>query len=202
MFQSAHSALCRRGLPSQTIAPPGVALALAASYYNLYGPTETNVCTFARIPTPIPEDRTEPYPIGWPCSHCAALVLDSDNLPVEAGAEGLLYIAGPSVFSGYWGRPQESAAVFIERDGTRWYNTGDVVKETENEGFLYAGRRDTHDQALEGLPDRTRRSGKLSLPASCDPRSWLWSPRATLDRVSGSSASWPYPRSPGLPSWK
>ena len=38
-----------------------------ARFYNLYGPTETNVCTFARIPTPIPPDRTEPYPIGHLC---------------------------------------------------------------------------------------------------------------------------------------
>jgi amino acid adenylation domain-containing protein len=111
------------------------------SYFNLYGPTETNVCTFARIPTPVPEDRCEPYPIGWPCSHCAALVID-EGQPVEPGAEGLLYISGPSVFSGYWGRPKESSAVFMERDGTRWYDTGDVVKQHGDEGFLYVGRRD------------------------------------------------------------
>lgn len=111
------------------------------AYFNLYGPTETNVCTFARIPLPVPEDRTEPYPIGWPCSHCEALVLDEGER-VEAGAEGLLYIAGPAVFSGYWGRPAETAAAFIERDGTHWYNTGDVVKENGAEGLLYVGRRD------------------------------------------------------------
>lgn len=111
------------------------------AYYNLYGPTETNVCTFAEIPTPIPGDRAEPYPIGWPCSHCAALVLDGDE-EVKAGSEGLLYISGPSVFSGYWGRPEESAAAFVERDGVRWYNTGDVVKQNGSDGFRYVGRRD------------------------------------------------------------
>jgi len=111
-------------------------------YYNLYGPTETNVCTYARIPTPIPENRTEPYPIGWPCSHCAALVLDADNQPVKRGGEGLLYISGPSVCSGYWARPQETAAVFLQREGVQWYNTGDVVREDANDGFIYVGRRD------------------------------------------------------------
>ncbi len=111
-------------------------------YYNLYGPTETNVCTFARIPTPVPEDRTEPYPIGWPCSHCNALVLDLDGQPAEPGAEGLLYIAGPSVFSGYWGRASETSAVFLTRDGVRWYNTGDVARLRNGEGYLYVGRRD------------------------------------------------------------
>jgi amino acid adenylation domain-containing protein len=112
------------------------------AYYNLYGPTETNVCTFAPIPTPIPELRSEPYPIGWPCSHCEAMVLDSEEQSAEPGLEGLLYIAGPSVFSGYWGRPKESSAAFLERGGTRWYNTGDVVKQDGSDGFLYMGRRD------------------------------------------------------------
>jgi len=112
------------------------------AYYNLYGPTETNVCTYARIPTPIPEGRSEPYPIGWPCSHCAALVIDAEGRRVEGGDEGLLYISGPSVFIGYWNRLQETAAAFLDRDGARWYNTGDVVKQQGDEGLLYLGRRD------------------------------------------------------------
>ena len=112
------------------------------AYYNLYGPTETNVCTFARIPLPVPEHRTEPYPIGWPCSHCLDLVLDDDGTAVSAGEEGLLYIAGPAVFSGYWGRLEESASAFREQDGQRWYNTGDVVKQDPVGGYLYVGRRD------------------------------------------------------------
>jgi amino acid adenylation domain-containing protein len=114
-----------------------------AAYFNLYGPTETNVCTYARIPLPIPSDRTVPYPIGLPCSHCSSLVLDEpDGDPVTRGEEGLLYIAGPSVFQGYWNRPQESQAPFIERDGVRWYNTGDVVRDDGEGGFVYLGRRD------------------------------------------------------------
>jgi amino acid adenylation domain-containing protein len=114
-----------------------------AEFFNLYGPTETNVCTFARIPLPIPSSRTLPYPIGWPCSHCSSLVLDEpDGQAVAAGDEGLLYIAGPSVFQGYWNRPRENENAFIERDGTRWYNTGDVVREDPTDGFIYLGRRD------------------------------------------------------------
>jgi amino acid adenylation domain-containing protein len=114
-----------------------------ARYFNLYGPTETNVCTYAEIPLPIPADRAVPYPIGHGCSHCSALLLDEpDGESVEHGEEGLLYIAGPSVFRGYWNRPQESAAPFIERDGVRWYNTGDVVREEGEDGFVYLGRRD------------------------------------------------------------
>ena len=114
----------------------------APEYYNLYGPTETNVCTFAKIPPAIPDDRETPYPIGFPCAHCDALVVDGEGREVTAGEEGLLYIAGRSVFQGYWNRPVENSAAFLERNGTRWYNTGDVVRWDPADGFIYAGRRD------------------------------------------------------------
>jgi acyl-coenzyme A synthetase/AMP-(fatty) acid ligase len=112
-------------------------------YFNLYGPTETNVCTYARIPLPVPEERTDPYPIGPACAHCRPLVLDAvDGAEVARGEEGLLYMAGASIFAGYWNRPERNAEAFIERDGVRYYNTGDVVREDAVEGFLYLGRRD------------------------------------------------------------
>lgn len=111
-------------------------------YYNLYGPTETNVCTFARIPARVPDDRESPYPIGFACAHCAPLVLDSDGQTVADGDEGLLYISGPSVFQGYWNRRDVDSTVFLERGGLRWYNTGDVVRWDPAEGYLYVGRRD------------------------------------------------------------
>ena len=114
----------------------------APVYFNLYGPTETNVCTFARIPELVPSERTIPYPIGFPCSHCAALVLDDEGREVAVGDEGLLHISGPSVFGGYWNRPIENAAAFLDRDGVRWYNTGDVVRWEEGQGYIYTGRKD------------------------------------------------------------
>ena len=38
--------------------------------------------------------------------------------------------------------PIENLGAFIERDGLRWYNTGDVVREDSSDGFVYLGRRD------------------------------------------------------------
>jgi acyl-CoA synthetase (AMP-forming)/AMP-acid ligase II len=61
---------------------------------------------------------------------------------VSEGDEGVLYINGPSVFAGYWNRPEETAAAFLERDRIRWYNTGDVVRFDSAEGFTYVGRQD------------------------------------------------------------
>jgi acyl-CoA synthetase (AMP-forming)/AMP-acid ligase II len=70
------------------------------------------------------------------------LVLDQDLRPVEAGACGLLYICGPSVFAGYWGAPEDTAARFVERDGARWFNTGDIVRLEPGSGYIYVGRVD------------------------------------------------------------
>jgi amino acid adenylation domain-containing protein len=111
-------------------------------YLNLYGPTETNVCTFARIPKPIDEQRTTPFPIGWACSHCEPLVLDDDGTEVPAGGDGLLWMGGGSVFRGYWGRPDLDELVFLERGGRRYYNTGDIVRLDPAEGYIYLGRKD------------------------------------------------------------
>ena len=129
-----------RGVSGQAAETRHAVLA-AREVLQLYGPTETNVCTWAPIPLPVPDDRTQPYPIGPACSHCSPLVL-RDGSPVPRGEEGLLYISGPSVFQGYWNRPKENAAAFMDRDGVRWYNTGDVVREDPHEGFVYRGRRD------------------------------------------------------------
>lgn len=112
-------------------------------YFNLYGPTETNVCTFYEIPTPIPDERTTPFPIGGTCSHLEGKVVDADGRTVTRGAEGELCIAGPAVMQGYWALPEQTARGFIvDDDGTRWYRTGDIVTESEEGDYTYLGRRD------------------------------------------------------------
>jgi amino acid adenylation domain-containing protein len=112
-------------------------------YYNLYGPTETNVCTYHEIPAVVPEDRTEPYPIGKVCSHLRARVVDLEDRTAPKGEEGELVIAGPGIMTGYWNLPERNAAAFlIDPDGTRWYHTGDVVVEEADGTYLFHGRRD------------------------------------------------------------
>jgi amino acid adenylation domain-containing protein len=115
----------------------------APCYFNLYGPTETNVCTWFRIPAEIPPDRVEPFPIGETCAQLESLVVDPDGRPVDRGAEGELCIAGPNVMLGYWGRSDGSAASFLARDDDgRWYKTGDIVIEDADGTYRYVGRRD------------------------------------------------------------
>ena len=112
-------------------------------YFNLYGPTETNVCTFYEIPGDIPADRTEPFPIGVTCSNDRSMVMDDQDHQVSFGEEGELFVTGGSVMKGYWNRPERTAEAFWMDDaGTPWYKTGDIVKETAGGIYIFLGRRD------------------------------------------------------------
>ena len=112
------------------------------TYFNLYGPTETNVCTYFEIPDSIDEDRSDPFPIGPVCEHLEARVIGRDGSEVEAGSEGELLIAGPSVMQGYWNLPERTRKAFVDESDRRWYRTGDVVIEEEGGCFIFVGRRD------------------------------------------------------------
>jgi amino acid adenylation domain-containing protein len=111
-------------------------------YLNLYGPTETNVCTFYEVPHLIPESQTEPVPIGKACPYCEPLVIDESGSEVAVGAEGELCIAGPSVMEGYWNLPANTANAFLRGHDTRWYRTGDIVVELPDGNYKFLGRRD------------------------------------------------------------
>ena len=114
-----------------------------AALWNLYGPTETNVCTAFPIPATVPADRGEPYPIGRVCPPLRARVVDAQGRDVPPGIEGELLIAGPGVMRGYFGRPDLSAAAFrVDADGTSWYRTGDRVVDDGTGCYDFRGRRD------------------------------------------------------------
>jgi amino acid adenylation domain-containing protein len=114
-----------------------------AALWNLYGPTETNVCTAFPIPATIPVDRVAPFPIGRVCPPLRARVVDEEGRDVGPGAEGELVVAGPGVMRGYFGRPDLSAGAFlVDGDGVPWYRTGDRVIDDGMGCYSFRGRRD------------------------------------------------------------
>jgi len=115
----------------------------APEYFNLYGPTETNVCTFYQVPLPIPEERSVPFPIGKVCSHLEGRVLDEAGREIPRGDEGELCIAGRGVMQGYWSLPEQTSRAFHkDQSGRRWYKTGDIVVQAPDGDYTYLGRRD------------------------------------------------------------
>lgn len=120
--------------------PPQVA------YYNLYGPTETNVCTYYRVP-PLAAERIEPVSIGKACENTDVFAVDEAGRPVQAGQVGELYVRGPSLLSGYWNLAEKTAAVLVTDPIHRlWeqkaYRTGDLVRLEEDGNYTFLGRRD------------------------------------------------------------
>ncbi len=120
---------------------PGVAL------FNLYGPTETNVCTYYEV---MREDqgRDDPVPIGVAASGDTIFALDEAGDPVLGpGREGELHASGPTVALGYWGDAEKTGRLFLEGHpaaptGRRVYRTGDRVSLDRSGNWLYHGRRD------------------------------------------------------------
>ena len=111
--------------------------------WNLYGPTETNVCTAYRVPDRLDPTRRDPLPIGPVCPPLRARIIDEAGRDVAVGQLGELVIAGPGVMRGYWNRPDLDATVFLQdAEGTRWYRTGDLAIDPGDGVFVFKGRRD------------------------------------------------------------
>ncbi len=111
-------------------------------FWNLYGPTETNVCTALRLPATIEVDRTEPFPIGRACDHCEIRLVDDDGRDVADGETGRIVCRGGPVMRTYWGRTPEEIESFVDIGGARWYDTGDLGAVDDAGDIVFHGRRD------------------------------------------------------------
>ncbi len=117
------------------------------AYYNFYGPTETNVITYYRVPE-IPEDRTAPIPIGRSCANMDVFGLTDEGKRVERpGDVGELYARGSFVAQGYWGDAEKTQRNFVPNPVHHGYQeiayrTGDLVTLDDNGDYIFLGRRD------------------------------------------------------------
>jgi len=108
---------------------------------NLYGPTELTVaCTVHRWSGDRPS-APGPHglvPIGRPYPGMEHLVVSGG----KPSSEGELWLRGPQLFSGYLSADDDRDA-FAERDGYRWYRTGDRVRVLPDGELAFLGRRDS-----------------------------------------------------------
>jgi acyl-coenzyme A synthetase/AMP-(fatty) acid ligase len=117
-----------------------------ATYYNLYGPTETNVCTFHPVPVPLGEVPS-PVPIGRACANTEVFAVDDEGRRTGANETGELYVRGPTLMREYWGRPEQTQSVLVANplhpeDPERVYRTGDLVRLDAAGNYHFVGRRD------------------------------------------------------------
>jgi acyl-coenzyme A synthetase/AMP-(fatty) acid ligase len=105
---------------------------------NVYGCTETNDSFLFELPAAIDEDT--PVPIGRPLPGVEALVIDADGTVHTGPATGELLVRTPFQTEGYLGGGQ--AEKFEDRDGRRWFRTGDLVRRDADGTHTLVGRND------------------------------------------------------------
>ena len=113
-------------------------------FSNVYGPTETNACTYYHLPeVPMSDD---PIPIGQVWKNTDYLILDEEGKEVAPGMIGELLICSATQMLGYWRNPtltEKSLHKVVAKTGqvSAFYKTGDLVKE-ENGILHFLGRKD------------------------------------------------------------
>lgn len=122
-----------------------MAAAPGAGFCNLYGPTETNVCTCHRVET-VEEIGDKPVPIGRACANTEVFILDESGEEITGEGEGELYVKGSIVMQGYFNEPALTSAVLspsrlLRHHGARIFKTGDLVR--RHRGLIeFVGRKD------------------------------------------------------------
>ncbi len=116
--------------------------------YNLYGPTETNVCTYYQVDRRLLPSQ-EKLPIGVACENTEVFAVnDQGEIVTQVGESGELYVRGPGVTYGYWGDVEKTRKMVIPNHfqahfEEKMYRTGDLVQLGEDGNYLFLGRRDS-----------------------------------------------------------
>jgi acyl-CoA synthetase (AMP-forming)/AMP-acid ligase II len=119
-----------------TLVPPELVrriddqLAHRAAPTNGYGLTETSGAAIANAGA---EYLRRPDSVGTPISPVMEVrVAGPDGEPVPTGETGEIWIKGPTVFRGYLGNPEATAAALTGG----WFRTGDVGR-LDEDGYLF-----------------------------------------------------------------
>ena len=113
--------------------------------WNVYGPTETSVCSHKNLLSA--DDNL--ILVGGPNPNYFCYVLDENLRRLPTGAVGDLWIGGVGVARGYLNRPEKTAAAFrpnpfhpSQATGGRMYNSGDKARWKPNGKIQVLGRAD------------------------------------------------------------
>ncbi|MDT7041547.1 amino acid adenylation domain-containing protein [Candidatus Nitronereus thalassa] len=121
-----------------------------AEFYNLYGPTETNVCTYYKVQgRDVYPDQRRPLPIGIACENIEVFAVNDDGQKVtKPGERGELWVRGACLAHGYWGDLEKTTQRFInnsfqENFTDLAYKTGDIVMlDQDGVNWEFIGRND------------------------------------------------------------
>jgi len=116
-----------------------------ANYSNIYGPAETNQCTYYNIPNP--PDSEDPIPIGRVWGNTEMFIVDENDEAISPGEVGELLIRSATMMKGYWQQPELTKKSLFKRINSQgfedtFYRTGDLVREDEGGLLHFLGRKD------------------------------------------------------------
>lgn len=106
---------------------------------NVYGPTESTVCTSLGACDAKTWDRPL---IGQPLPNVEYYLFDENQKPVAKETPGELYIGGLQLADGYVDEPELTARKFVTIDGKRLYRTGDLIVQCDDGEYQFIGRVD------------------------------------------------------------
>jgi malonyl-CoA/methylmalonyl-CoA synthetase len=98
-----------------------------------YGMTEIGVA----LSNSLDPDQRKPGSVGRPLRGVDIRIVDEEG---KEGSAGELWVAGPSVFTGYYGRPDATEKSFADHAGTRYFKTGDTVEKGADGSIRILGR--------------------------------------------------------------
>lgn len=110
----------------------------SAKIYNMYGPVETTIWSTL-------SDLTDSacINIGFPIKNTIVKIVD-ENLKVKSQNEkGYIYIGGKGVARGYRGDVEQTEERFVNINGERMYNTGDIGCLNDDGTLSCFGRNDS-----------------------------------------------------------
>lgn len=109
---------------------------------NFYGPTEDTVfCTYYDFNAETVKAHNGVVSIGKDMPNNFSIILNDKDQLAAAMEEGELCLRGPQLTSGYW-NPENNKNIFFEKDGYRWYRTGDLCYRDQDGDYMYIGRKD------------------------------------------------------------
>lgn len=112
--------------------------AVDCNIFNIYGPTETTICTL------VDKLNNNNITLGKPTLNTRIYIVDKYNNIVPVRQIGELCIAGDGVGAGYLNRPELTAEKFIDNpfgEG-KMYKTGDLAYWREDGNIMFVGRND------------------------------------------------------------
>lgn len=135
---------CGEALPGEDVKAWSVSVP-RSRIWNVYGPTENTIyCTAYPINnTTNPKNVNGTVSIGQAMKNTHAAIIDKDNRFLGVGKSGELCLSGAQLTPGYWHDEKNNQLAFFQKDGTRWYKTGDICKTDKEGDILYEGRRDS-----------------------------------------------------------